>query len=86
MRGLLLAAVAALALASFAGSVDVFSGPSGAGKTAMGVHVGGGHVPPPALRRYHPICVSGRPCGNTCIARDKACHQPSIPLRKSGGQ
>jgi hypothetical protein len=23
-----------------------------------------------------PHCVNGKPCGNSCIAKDKVCHQP----------
>jgi len=23
-----------------------------------------------------PQCVNGKPCGNTCIAKNKVCHQP----------
>jgi hypothetical protein len=79
MRILVLANVVALALAGNSVSADAFSGPSGTGKTnpvAMaGSNVGGHHVPPLALRRYHAICASGKPCGRSCIARDKACHK-----------
>ena len=24
---------------------------------------------------HHPICKIGKPCGNTCIAKDKVCHK-----------
>jgi hypothetical protein len=23
----------------------------------------------------HPVCRNGKPCGNSCIARDKVCHK-----------
>ncbi len=31
--------------------------------------------PPPAIMSHHPICKVGKPCGNSCIAKDKVCHK-----------
>jgi hypothetical protein len=75
MRGFMLAAVAALALASFAGSAAAFSGPSGAGKTVMGPSHGGVHVPALRARRDHPLCTRGKPCGHACIKASDVCHK-----------
>jgi uncharacterized membrane protein len=32
--------------------------------------------PPPAAAEHHPVCKTGKPCGNTCIAKEKVCHKP----------
>jgi hypothetical protein len=29
----------------------------------------------PAAETKKPNCVNGKPCGNTCIAKDKVCHK-----------
>ncbi len=29
----------------------------------------------PAAEAKKPNCVNGKPCGNTCIAKDKICHK-----------
>jgi hypothetical protein len=29
----------------------------------------------PAAEAKKPNCVNGKPCGNTCIAKDKVCHK-----------
>jgi psiF repeat len=29
----------------------------------------------PAAETKKPNCVNGKPCGNTCIAKDKICHK-----------
>jgi hypothetical protein len=29
----------------------------------------------PAAETKKPQCVNGRPCGNSCIAKDKVCHK-----------
>jgi hypothetical protein len=42
-------------------------------------------IPAPAIERSRPapllaaccrVCTAGKACGNSCIARDKECHQP----------
>ena len=30
----------------------------------------------PAAETNKPHCVTGKPCGNSCIAKDKVCHKP----------
>ena len=30
----------------------------------------------PAAESNKPHCVNGKPCGNSCIAKDKVCHKP----------
>jgi hypothetical protein len=30
----------------------------------------------PAAEIKKPHCVNGKPCGNSCIAKDKVCHKP----------
>jgi hypothetical protein len=30
----------------------------------------------PAAETNKPHCVKGKPCGNSCIAKDKVCHKP----------
>jgi uncharacterized membrane protein len=29
----------------------------------------------PAVAEHHPMCKIGKPCGNTCISKDKVCHK-----------
>jgi hypothetical protein len=29
----------------------------------------------PAAEPKKPLCVKGKPCGNSCIAKDKVCHK-----------
>ena len=29
----------------------------------------------PEVAEHHPICKIGKPCGNSCIAKDKVCHK-----------
>jgi hypothetical protein len=30
----------------------------------------------PAVEEHHPVCKVGKPCGHSCIAKDKVCHKP----------
>jgi hypothetical protein len=30
----------------------------------------------PVIADATPNCVKGKPCGNSCIAKDKVCHKP----------
>lgn len=32
--------------------------------------------PPPPAAHHDPVCKIGKPCGHSCIARDKVCHRP----------
>ena len=65
MRSLVLAAVLSLALvpAAFAKAPC---------RDAHGKFM---KCPPPAAAEHHPICKAGKPCGNSCIAKDKVCHK-----------
>jgi psiF repeat len=48
------------------------SGMSGdARKTFMSTCLSGG-----SAETKKPHCVNGKPCGNSCIAKDKFCHKP----------
>jgi psiF repeat len=48
------------------------SGMSGdARKTFMSTCLSGG-----SAETKGPHCTKGKPCGNSCIAKDKVCHQP----------
>ena len=31
-----------------------------------------------------PTCTTGKPCGDTCISKDKECHVPAAKVCKTG--
>lgn len=65
MRSMILAAFAALALASTANA-----GPC---RDAGGKFV---KCPVAVVVVKHPVCKVGKACGASCIAKDKVCHKP----------
>jgi hypothetical protein len=30
----------------------------------------------PVVETHHPNCKVGKPCGGSCISKDKVCHKP----------
>ena len=65
MRSIALAVVLSLALVPAAFAKD-------ACRDAKGHFA---KCPPPAIMSHHPVCKMGKPCGNSCIAKDKVCHR-----------
>jgi hypothetical protein len=63
-----LATIAAVAFALTAFSADAAPCRDAHGKFIK--------CPPPAASTAPKHCVRGKPCGNTCIAKDKVCHLP----------
>ncbi len=85
MRSMILAAIAALALAS---SADAKSCHDASGKFVKCSTVAApAATPAPASEPMepsapmaspvgHPHCTKGKPCGGSCIAMSKVCHKP----------
>jgi hypothetical protein len=73
MRLFLIAAIAALAFAGATNALATGTGRLTGLPDAHGrCHDARGHFM--ACPAHGPVCSKSKPCGNTCIARDKVCH------------
>jgi hypothetical protein len=76
LRSILIAAAAALVFASAADAKQFAQGPYTRDAHHKCRASNGAQVPSRLCVQHHPVCDrnTSKPCGNTCIAKDKECH------------